>query len=143
MAILLDDTWLGIIKVAERKAARETIDSLCSALVQTCDSILKILLCFSLLCKMLRRALSCSTSPMCLHQQMHCSGCCHVGCVVLVWRKELRATICKNKFCSIVESVRIFWLLQLQRVLVSKLLFPQQVPPNGGGTLQCIGRIFM
>ena len=81
LAIFLDDTWLGIIKVAERKPARETIDSLCSALVQTSDSIQHARphlwnLVLLLLCKMLQRALRCG----CI-RRIRCSRCCNVGCL--------------------------------------------------------------
>eukprot|EP00435_Cladocopium_sp_Y103_P047835 s1589_g14.t1 len=106
-AILLDQTCLEIITVSERKAAREILDSLCSALVQTCDSIQSAhphLWDLALLQSAVQDASACLEL---LSRRDVLASEEHVPAVVamldalrevvLVWRKALCASICKKQ----------------------------------------------
>eukprot|EP00435_Cladocopium_sp_Y103_P010190 s775_g2.t1 len=105
-AILLDQTCLEIIKVSERKAAREILDSLCSALVQTCDSIQGArphLWDLALLQSATQEASAClellSRRDVLASEEYVPAVVAMLDAlreVVLVWRKALRASICKK-----------------------------------------------
>eukprot|EP00435_Cladocopium_sp_Y103_P070929 s2526_g36.t1 len=107
-AVLLDQNCLEITRVSERKAAREILDSLCSALVQTCDSIQRArphLWDLALLQSAVQDASGClellSRRDVLASEEYVPAAVAMLDAlreVVLVWRKALRASISKKQF---------------------------------------------